>query len=166
MNCPSCGAAMTFIDGRGYFVCKYCTAFHFPEHGKASSEGVKRLDEKSDRACPVCHLPLLEAVLEGNRVLYCERCRGILVNSAVFVDIIRIRRARYQGPVDRPLPLDKNALKRHIQCPACEGLMDVHPYYGPGNAVIDTCARCGLIWLDHGELGVIERAPGARPRPE
>jgi Zn-finger nucleic acid-binding protein len=37
--------------------------------------------------------------------------------------------------------------------------MDVHPYYGPGNAVIDTCGRCALIWLDHGELKVIVTAP-------
>jgi Zn-finger nucleic acid-binding protein len=39
--------------------------------------------------------------------------------------------------------------------------MDVHPYYGPGNVVIDTCGKCGLVWLDHGEMAVIENAPGS-----
>jgi Zn-finger nucleic acid-binding protein len=38
--------------------------------------------------------------------------------------------------------------------------MDVHPYYGPGAVVLDSCARCTLIWLDHGEIAAIERAPG------
>jgi len=157
---------MKFLDGRGYFVCEYCTSFHFPDESEASSEGVKRLEEKSDLACPVCRVPLVQAALEGNRVAHCEKCRGILLSNPSFADIVRIRRARHEGPVDRPRPLDRDAMKRRICCPACDGLMDVHPYYGPGNAVIDTCARCGLIWLDHGELGVIERAPGTRPRPE
>ena len=35
--------------------------------------------------------------------------------------------------------------------------MEAHPYFGGGNAVVDTCERCGLIWLDAGELAVIER---------
>ncbi len=44
--------------------------------------------------------------------------------------------------------------------------MDVHPYYGPGNIVIDTCADCGLMWLDHGELTRVEQAsPTQTPVP-
>jgi len=38
--------------------------------------------------------------------------------------------------------------------------MDTHPYYGPGNCVVDTCIRCGVIWLDYGEITVITNAPG------
>lgn len=38
--------------------------------------------------------------------------------------------------------------------------MDVHPYYGPGNIVIDTCSRCDVIWLDFGELRQVTDAPG------
>ncbi|GEM_PF-2293393 len=37
-----------------------------------------------------------------------------------------------------------------------------HPYYGPGNVVIDSCAECGYIWLDHGELSSVERSAGVR----
>jgi Zn-finger nucleic acid-binding protein len=37
--------------------------------------------------------------------------------------------------------------------------MSVHPYYGPGNAVVDTCGDCLLVWLDHSELSVIVTAP-------
>jgi Zn-finger nucleic acid-binding protein len=44
--------------------------------------------------------------------------------------------------------------------------MNVHPYYGPGNVVIDTCSRCDLVWLDFGELQQISDAPGQdRGRP-
>ena len=38
--------------------------------------------------------------------------------------------------------------------------MDTHPYHAGGNAVIDTCDRCRLVWLDAGELTVIGRYPG------
>lgn len=38
--------------------------------------------------------------------------------------------------------------------------MSTYPYCGPGNVVIDVCARCTLVWFDHGELGAIIRAPG------
>jgi Zn-finger nucleic acid-binding protein len=40
--------------------------------------------------------------------------------------------------------------------------MEVHPYYGPGNVVVDSCCHCGLVWLDAGEISMIETAPGAR----
>jgi hypothetical protein len=39
-------------------------------------------------------------------------------------------------------------------------MMDVHPYFGPGNVIIDTCGKCDLVWLDFGELKQIEEAPG------
>jgi Zn-finger nucleic acid-binding protein len=38
--------------------------------------------------------------------------------------------------------------------------METHPYYGPGNVIIDSCAACDLVWLDFGELTQIVDAPG------
>ena len=40
--------------------------------------------------------------------------------------------------------------------------METHPYYGPGNVVIDSCCGCGCgyVWLDHGELATLARAGG------
>jgi Zn-finger nucleic acid-binding protein len=38
--------------------------------------------------------------------------------------------------------------------------MEVHPYYGPGNVVMDSCTTCDLVWLDVGELKQISEAPG------
>jgi len=44
-----------------------------------------------------------------------------------------------------------------LTCPNCQQRMDTHPYFGGGNVVVDTCEGCGLIWLDAGELAIIER---------
>jgi Zn-finger nucleic acid-binding protein len=42
----------------------------------------------------------------------------------------------------------------------CAADMSTHPYYGPGNVVIDTCDACHVVWLDFGELRQIADAPG------
>jgi len=79
---------------------------------------------------------------------------------AAFSDVVKSRRAWPTGPPVPPTPIDPRDLLRHITCPSCRGAMDVHPYYGPGNVVIDTCGQCYLVWLDHGELKEIADAPG------
>jgi Zn-finger nucleic acid-binding protein len=160
MNCPNCGAAMRLVDRRDYWVCDYCTTFHFPDRADVTAAGLTLLDGRSERSCPVCRVPLVLASAEGRTVAYCETCRGLLADREGFVDIVRARRAKRAGPPQAQQPINPVELKRQLHCPACDGVMDVHPYYGPGNAVIDTCGRCGLIWLDHGELGIIENAPG------
>jgi Zn-finger nucleic acid-binding protein len=162
MNCTNCGAPMRLIDDRDYFCCDYCSTFHFPEPLEASADGVTPLDQKSDVDCPVCQVPLSAGSIEGHRVLFCETCRGVLVRGENLMQIVRKRRAQRSGPGERPQPLNQEELKRHIHCPVCGRKMDVHPYYGPGNVVIDSCLRCHLTWLDHGEIAAIERAPGAR----
>jgi hypothetical protein len=40
--------------------------------------------------------------------------------------------------------------------------METHPYYGPGNIVVDTCSECGYLWLDHGEITRVENASFVR----
>ena len=78
-------------------------------------------------------------------------------------ELINELRSSYQGADDRPQPIDPRELDVFHNCPACWESMESHPYYGPGNVVLDTCSTCKLAWLDHGELAKIVRAPGLRP---
>ena len=71
-----------------------------------------------------------------------------------------LSQSEYYGAM--PVPLEPLELQRRVDCPRCHAPMDVHPYYGPGNTVIDSCRSCGLVWLDQGEITRIERAPGRR----
>ena len=159
MNCQNCGAPLKLVEDRNYFVCEYCTTFYFPQ--AASPDGVIMLDDEAiDIKCPVCGVALSKAAVEGARVLHCPKCRGVLAGQAAFFNIVKYRRARASGPPDRPRPLNQEDLNRRLYCPHCDQLMDTHPYYGPGNIVIDTCGHCAVIWLDHGEIGVITDAPG------
>ena len=149
---------MELFERRKYYVCQYCSTFHFIE--TAVVDGVQVLG-RDDAPCPVCSATLAKALLDNaHPIRYCEQCRGVLLQRGAFVDVINTRRAFAQGSAAPPGPLDARELTRIVACPQCRQKMDVHPYYGPGNIVIDTCAGCNLIWLDHGELKQVTDAPG------
>ena len=156
MTCPKCGAPMTLHEGRECMTCDYCRSVSFPEK---NADGVRLLGERSELACPVCAIPLEPALLGPHRVLYCTRCRGSLIPATVFVLAIEELRSQRGEPPAAPYRPDPAELDRRIQCPECRRPMDTHYYAGPGNIVIDDCARCDLNWLDAGELMVIVRAP-------
>jgi Zn-finger nucleic acid-binding protein len=161
MNCPGCGAAMKVVGNRRHLHCDHCDMFHFPDE---TDEGVSPLGDAAGCDCPVCHLPLQNALIDGETVAYCTRCRGFLTGTTTFGLIVNKRR-QHHGPHEQILePFDPAELKRGLCCPSCKLRMETHPYFGGGNAVVDTCERCGLIWLDAGELAIIERyIPHARP---
>lgn len=157
MNCKNCSAPMELMSGGNYFYCEYCGTYAFPE---PTSDGVVVLKEESELACPACSTRLSSAAVAGVPVLYCTNCRGVLTGQELFSDIVKRLRARASGTPHPQRPLDKKELQRRLHCPRCNQLMDTHPYYGPGNVVIDNCARCAVVWLDHGEIANIRDAPG------
>jgi Zn-finger nucleic acid-binding protein/DNA-directed RNA polymerase subunit RPC12/RpoP len=160
MNCHNCGAAMELFDRRRYYFCRHCGSFHFIE--TEALDGVRVLArDAAALPCPLCAEHLASAQLDDTFVVkHCERCRGVLMARSTFADVVTLRRARASGEGVIPAPLDRRELQRHLTCPACGARMDVHPYGGPGNIVIDSCSRCDLLWLDHGELKQVGDAPG------
>ncbi len=158
MNCGNCGATLARAPNRTYLFCSYCDTFVFPD--AADNDGVQSLRTASGMDCPVCRKELLDGTLEERPVRHCTNCRGVLATHDVFADVVRIRRARRKDEQRVHEPLDARLLERSLACPSCRDVMETHPYYGPGPVVIDTCARCGLLWLDPGELSTIETAAG------
>jgi Zn-finger nucleic acid-binding protein len=154
---------MTLVAGRGYYTCAYCTTFYFPA---PNDDYVRVLAEPVGMACPLCHGELVAAMVAETQVACCRRCRGILANRLAFGAVVGYLRSRATTPPTPPRPVDHAQLARRLPCPQCGRAMDVHPYYGPGNIVIDTCAACELLWLDHGELASVIDAPGRDRRVE
>lgn len=159
MNCRNCGAAMDLLGARRYFFCRHCGSFHFPE---PLDEGVRVLrPDQGPSSCGACKGPLSAATLdEAYDIRYCTRCRGVLLARAHFAEVVERRRAWAASPPVTPSPIDRRDLQRPMTCPACAAAMSTHPYYGPGNVVLDTCSTCDLVWLDYGELTQIAEAPG------
>ncbi len=153
---------MEWHAGRGHFTCTYCATYAFVQALEASPDGVQPVGRDGEHHCPECRALLSLGLIEGRTVEQCGTCRGLLVTNDDFLVIVNMRRAKRTEPPVKPAPLDPREMQRRVDCPRCAKAMEVHPYYGPGNVVIDSCAGCGLIWLNHGELAAIERAPGRR----
>jgi Zn-finger nucleic acid-binding protein len=151
---------MELSAARGYFFCRYCGSFHFPE--SVGDDGIRIVGKTGPAlSCCVCKAPLEAAVLDGGfAVSYCRNCRGVLMPRPTFATVIARRRAWTTDPPGPPVPLNRKELERRVICPACRTEMATHPYYGPGNVVIDTCGQCELLWVDFGELKQIVAAPG------
>jgi Zn-finger nucleic acid-binding protein len=162
MRCKVCGAPMDLVQNRDYFTCRYCLAFHFPDTKPVTNDEVRLLGAgKTKVRCPVCApAKLVPASIDRQPVLFCDTCRGVLVTTGVLSTIVEIRRKRRRRVRVDPAPIDPEELKRAVFCPRCRKRMDTSPYLGPGNMVIDACGECCLVWLDHGEIGTIERHPG------
>ena len=113
--------------------------------------------------CRNCGAPM--ELFERRRYYFCPYCGTFHFIDTPPIEGIRILE-RGASPLPCPLcsaPLAKSLLDdAHVveHCEQCRSGMDVHPYYGPGNVVIDSCSRCNLIWLDFGELKQITDAPG------
>ncbi len=135
--------------------CEFCGSLYFPE---PDADGVRVLGEPAGKDCPVCRKPMVHAAVEGLRVLYCENCRGMLVPTDAFTELVQIVRHRGEAGSAMPRPLPREELERTIECPCCGRPMDTHPYAGPGNIVIDNCPSCECNWLDHAELRRIATA--------
>jgi Zn-finger nucleic acid-binding protein len=147
---------MRLEEDKDSFNCDHCKSIYFPEKNE---EGVRVLGEPDTLSCPLCAASLVHAALGGCRIVYCTRCRGMLIKMGVFVELIQDLRTRREGVAATHAP-DPKDLRRRIMCPQCHQPMDTHFYGGPGNVIIDACERCDLNWLDAGELRRIVLAPG------
>jgi Zn-finger nucleic acid-binding protein len=161
MNCPNCGAAMELVESGRHLRCTHCGTLHFPE--PADADGIQILGESVDApSCPVCKARMGAALLDSvHPVHFCTTCRGLLLPRATFAGVVNKRRAWATGPPAEPVPLDPRLLERHLLCPRCNRPFETHPYFGPGNVVIDNCPPCDLVWLDFGEIRQIVEAPGS-----
>jgi Zn-finger nucleic acid-binding protein len=148
---------MKLILEQRQFACEYCTTIYFPEE---DNEGVRMLDEESQSICPVCRIPLFYGYVDWTQILYCRKCRGMLIDQETFSRAVEYLRAAPEGPPVEPPRMNPEELRRKIVCPECNRQMSTHPYGGPGNIILDNCINCDLIWLDHTELSRVVRAPG------
>jgi Zn-finger nucleic acid-binding protein len=160
LNCRNCGAAMELFARRRYYFCRYCGTFDFLE--PPETDGIRVLEmPATPLVCIRCSGKLAIAQLDDSHaVQYCTTCRGALMPRPTFADVVYARRTWATGPPEAPAPLDPSELKRAVKCPSCTSRMSTHPYYGPGNVIIDGCEKCNLVWLDFGELKQIADAPG------
>ena len=71
---------------RGYFFCRYCGSFHFPD--TKADDGVRIVGD-DPMSCAVCDKPLSTAMLdETHSIKYCRNCRGLLIARKGFAGVV------------------------------------------------------------------------------
>ncbi len=160
-NC-ACGGPLSVGKGYRHATCKSCKSYWFPTSIEESEDRISPQQRVTPFSCPRCEVDLEVGKLDGTEVCYCPTCRGFITDSESLGAVIQCRRSSYAGPEDKPVLANFSELDVRGMCPACFGKMEAHHYCGPGNIVLDTCMKCKLAWLDHGEISKIIRAPGRR----
>ena len=118
---------------------------------------------ETTKVCPGCQALLSDGTIQNRSLLYCTKCRGVLVSLEKFLPLVEFLRALRRPTGSELQPRDNSDADRHFRCPMCDRTMIGHPYGGPGNVNIDTCEPCSVIWLDRNELDRIVMAPDHYP---
>ena len=108
--------------------------------------------------CPVCDQPLAEADANGVRIEVCyEGCGGMWLDRGRLIKLADPENETGDELVNilanRPVVADRTTKR---SCPLCEGIKMMQQGFGRNYLVqVNSCANCGGIWLDGGELGFI-----------
>ena len=106
------------------------------------------------RLCPCCYVPLERVRYESLPVFQCPVCEGYLVTES------RLEAIRRRGEYDTE-ELERQAASHveverdgRLPCAQCFSLMDREEVRGA--VVMDVCRGCGVVWLDTGEIAVVQ----------
>ncbi len=100
--------------------------------------------------CPLCKLPLYEAVLADLPVFHCAECKGMGLRREVMMKL------RPDGPKKIEIGAEERAYKRppyfeprakppFLICPACKKRMKATTL---AKRAVDLCETCGALWLE------------------
>ncbi|GIW99218.1 MAG: hypothetical protein KatS3mg111_2551 [Pirellulaceae bacterium] len=110
--------------------------------------------------CPKCSVKLERTQYEHFGIRQCPRCHGMLMRR----DRVQAIRNRRETPPEALVeeiaqsPADADAQHR-LRCPECRVTMrKERRRMGPTEFWVDVCPRCDLIWLDVGELAMLQLA--------
>jgi Zn-finger nucleic acid-binding protein len=114
--------------------------------------------------CPVDHVKLENVPYEGSvRVDRCPRCQGMWLDEG---ELEAIENTIYHTTLVEESSIETEelavAMAKHkadapLQCPLCAGEMARREYGYCSLVLIDTCPSCMGIWLDGGEVQLLEQ---------
>lgn len=109
------------------------------------------------RKCPVCGEQLVRVEYEGANAMTCPECHGYLIGTSSAEQIKR-------SEVKSPQELKNEATDQfhtnsevELKCPRCRlSMKKVHESLPGVELTLDHCKSCSLIWLDGGELALLQ----------
>ena len=170
INCPMCGAATSTDKPR----CQYCEAIlatvscpscfamifvgskHCPRCGAAATREAEVSAE--GKHCPRCRQDLTIANVGNQKVLECQACGGLWLDTPSFERICA--NSENQSAVlgsTSIKPIDLEALEAkvtYVPCPECAQLMNRVNFAHCSGVIVDVCKSHG-VWFDRDELSRI-----------
>jgi Zn-finger nucleic acid-binding protein len=109
------------------------------------------------RKCPICNIELTPEDYEGVIVMQCAQCGGHLIPLQRFESIKRIA-TKTEHELKKEASTDfKYSTTNFINCPRCHMKMKKQSINIPVVELqTDICKGCKLIWLDGGELALLQ----------
>ena len=113
--------------------------------------------------CPNCQAAMKPVTYEGVEIHACASCGGEFVGAGALAHVVRTREERFGTEVADEIaerepvfgvPVEET--ERQLACPACENRMRVINYGVDSGIFVDSCAVCGAVWLDKGELEKVQ----------
>lgn len=151
MQCEHCGGCVPpgFVGEQRR--CDFCEAFRCQKLLRNASARIKILCKTTGIACPGCDQDLRFGKLSKMKVLHCAGCDGLLMTRGALRETIRRRRSQDTQPGLAPQAVVGTPFQRSAICPQCTRTLELHPYHGPGQALIEACDHCDLVWFEPAE---------------
>ena len=114
--------------------------------------------------CPRDRSQLQSQIYEADiQVDRCASCRGVWLDATELERIQSTLENEYAAElgglssVARAYEMARQKPRADITCPKCGGAVSAREYGYCSQILVDTCADCGGVWLDSGELQALEQ---------
>jgi len=109
------------------------------------------------RKCPVCGEVLVRLEYEGTMVQWCPECKGHLIDISTVERIKRTEHLSTEELLEQAEQSAKPNSEHTLKCPRCYIDMKKRTESFPDlEVMVDYCNGCKLIWLDGGELALLQ----------
>lgn len=120
------------------------------------------LPKKARLECPKCVGILQQKVvgkLERNSVIIdiCWNCTGIWLDRGELEHVLRLKYTVRKTAAHWIRPEHIDVKKANVKCPRCKVDMEQIPSMRNHKVTMDCCPKCIGVWLDGGELAVLQR---------
>jgi len=109
------------------------------------------------KRCPTCGKGLRREVYEREAIFRCPGCRGVLV-AGYHLDLIKHRKVRTTEALKTEAHEEFHGnTEKAVTCPRCLTPMAKRPFASRyARLSTDTCPKCRFVWLDGGELALLQ----------
>lgn len=113
--------------------------------------------------CPKCQVVMKVLSYEGVAIEKCPACHGEWLDDGELHSVVVKRDKTFSPAVKKELLAKIKANKgkpteitRTLKCPRCGGSTAPNNYATDSGIIIDRCTSCHGVWVDQGELEMIQ----------